>query len=220
MGAYFQNAHIPTCKGTVFSQDPNCGSTIEIHYQGKSEPVLSDVKLDVNEFPSGFQIAYISTAGLCVGVYELWFVVRTRTAPYVEAIRSFTVSSPSCAPVENARRKRELEEEPADKRLMREQVEQRYREIKAEGGIQGSPEEEDRIDRERAKRGWGPLAEEKAKALEEKLDRLKREMPTVGENGHVIDSDEELDEMDEEFQVSTEELDVTDIKEAEEEGRD
>jgi len=92
--AYFQNAHIPTCTKTLFENDPNCGTYIEIHravgeyskeavdilrisdYTGPSgDPemerdydahVISDVKIDT-EYPEGFQTLYIGTQRLCSG---------------------------------------------------------------------------------------------------------------------------------------------------------
>jgi len=121
--AYFQNAHIPTCDGTPFENDPNCGTFIEIHhaageYSEKAanlkgietgpDPevemslnfnpvVLSDVRLDV-EFPNGFQTVYISTHRLCSGWHELWWVVRTLHAgPFVLRRVPFFVYYPSCA---------------------------------------------------------------------------------------------------------------------------
>jgi len=121
--AYFQNAHIPTCNGTPFENDPNCGTFIEIHHskgeyseraanlmgvehgpdpEVEMSPefnplVLSDVKLDV-QFPDGFQTAYISTHRLCSGWHELWWVVRTvHSGPYVLRRVPFFVYYPSCA---------------------------------------------------------------------------------------------------------------------------
>jgi len=92
--AYFQNAHINTCKGTPFEDDPNCGTYIEIHRKGEKQ-VLADVQL-ADEYINGFRTINIATHALCVGKYELWWVVRTRSGPYVQKQKEFYVSRPSC----------------------------------------------------------------------------------------------------------------------------
>eukprot|EP00746_Dinoflagellata_sp_MGD_P099364 gnl/MRDRNA2_/MRDRNA2_40403_c0_seq1.p1 gnl/MRDRNA2_/MRDRNA2_40403_c0~~gnl/MRDRNA2_/MRDRNA2_40403_c0_seq1.p1 ORF type:complete len:251 (-),score=42.71 gnl/MRDRNA2_/MRDRNA2_40403_c0_seq1:114-866(-) len=119
---YFQNAHISTCMGTPFEDDPNCGSFIEIHRRGENT-VLADVQL-ADEYINGFRTINIATHRLCVGNYELWWVVRTRSGPYVQKQKQFYVSRPSCpAPPQ----KEELGEEeeafeliPIERRLQRE----------------------------------------------------------------------------------------------------
>jgi len=93
--AYFQNSHIPTCAGTPFTMDPNCGSTIEIHHKDRHTPIVADVRIS-NDLPDGYQTTYISTAELCVGNYELWFVVRTRSGPFIKIRKDFVVKDPSC----------------------------------------------------------------------------------------------------------------------------
>merc|ERR1712070_919509 len=76
--AYFQNAHIPTCKGTLFEGDPNCGTFIEIHRVVRPRetvsvrmstadsrrvrhypladavPILADVRIDDPAFVAGY----------------------------------------------------------------------------------------------------------------------------------------------------------------------
>ncbi|CAD7967290.1 unnamed protein product [Amoebophrya sp. A25] len=93
--AYFQNAHIPSCMATVFEKDPNCGASLEIHRKDQVYPVIVDVRI-TDDMPNGFQTTFLGTANLCVGDYELWFVVRTRAGPFVEARKDFRVRSPSC----------------------------------------------------------------------------------------------------------------------------
>mmetsp|Transcript_59834 Transcript_59834/g.135235 ORF Transcript_59834/g.135235 Transcript_59834/m.135235 type:complete len:237 (+) Transcript_59834:2-712(+) len=93
--AYFQNAHIPTCRGTMFDGDPNCGTYIEVHRPGDKR-VLADVAIDLAPYPNGFRTTRIATHTLCLGDHELWWVVRTRSGPYVQRSRQFFVENPSC----------------------------------------------------------------------------------------------------------------------------
>ncbi len=93
--AYMQNAHIASCRGTDFEYDPNCGTYLEVHRPGTKE-VLSDVRIDATSFPSGYQTVFLATHRLCRGQYEVWWVVRTRSGPYVQRTRGFYVSLPSC----------------------------------------------------------------------------------------------------------------------------
>ena len=98
--AFFQNAHVPSCKDTPFERDPNCGSTLEIHRgdaPAELAPVVADVKIE-NDMPNGFQTKYLSTANIYVGTYELWFVTRTRSGPFIQACKRFHVKSPSFPP--------------------------------------------------------------------------------------------------------------------------
>ena len=93
--AYMQNAHIASCRGTDFEYDPNCGTYLEVHRPGTKE-VLSDVRIDATSFPSGYQTVFLATHRLCRGQYEVWWVVRTRSGPYVQRTRGFYVSLPTC----------------------------------------------------------------------------------------------------------------------------
>eukprot|EP00928_Gymnodinium_smaydae_P023436 TRINITY_DN19346_c0_g1_i1.p1 TRINITY_DN19346_c0_g1~~TRINITY_DN19346_c0_g1_i1.p1 ORF type:complete len:289 (-),score=31.60 TRINITY_DN19346_c0_g1_i1:316-1182(-) len=96
--AYFQNVHVPTCAGTAFDGDPNCGTYIEVHKPGDRE-ILGDVRIDSNlegGLLNGYRTASIATHRLCLGAHELWWVVRTRSGPYVQKIREFFVEYPSC----------------------------------------------------------------------------------------------------------------------------
>jgi hypothetical protein len=95
--AYMQNARISTCDGTVFSDDLNCGTYLEIHRMGDDPTVLSDLKL----FNAGgvYQTVHIPTTNLCTGEYEIWWVVRTRSGPYVQYKKLLNVLSPSCQPL-------------------------------------------------------------------------------------------------------------------------
>eukprot|EP00929_Paragymnodinium_shiwhaense_P016419 TRINITY_DN124741_c0_g1_i1.p1 TRINITY_DN124741_c0_g1~~TRINITY_DN124741_c0_g1_i1.p1 ORF type:complete len:302 (-),score=63.20 TRINITY_DN124741_c0_g1_i1:167-1072(-) len=93
--AYFMTAHIPTCAGTEFDSDPNCGTYIEVHWPGEAE-VLGDVRIDGEGLVNGYRTGRISTHSLCLGDHELWWVVRTRSGPYVQKIQKFFVESPSC----------------------------------------------------------------------------------------------------------------------------
>jgi len=96
--AYFQNSHIVSCRGTVFEQDPNCGTYIEVHRSfGDTDRVLADVRIDATPLPNGYQTTRIATYQLCMGEHELWWVIRTRAGPYVQKIKKFTVNFPSCA---------------------------------------------------------------------------------------------------------------------------
>ncbi|CAK8986818.1 unnamed protein product [Durusdinium trenchii] len=109
--AYMQNAHIASCRGTEFEYDPNCGTYLEVHRPGQ-KAVLSDVRIDSTttvtwtdlgagvEQPyitsAGYQTRFLATHRLCRGEYEVWWVVRTRSGPYVQRTRAFYVSSPTC----------------------------------------------------------------------------------------------------------------------------
>lgn len=102
--AYQQNAHISTCDGTDFEDDPNCGTFMEVHRAMEDDnpttvddfhsEILADVKL--SKGLGTFQTAFVSTQNLCAGDYELWWVVRTRSGPYVQFREPFTVSFPKC----------------------------------------------------------------------------------------------------------------------------
>jgi len=95
--AYLQNAHISTCAGTVYEYDPNCGTFLEIHRRGgDTYQVLSDLPLNKGDTLTGYFTAYMDTSGLCAGAYDIWWVVRTRSGPYVQFKKPFTVISPSC----------------------------------------------------------------------------------------------------------------------------
>jgi len=109
---YFQNAHIVSCRGTLFEQDPNCGTYIEVHRkEGNVKEVLADVRIDATPLPDGYQTTRLATLRLCLGDHELWWVVRTRSGPFVQKIKGFKVVSPTCpnppgsikAPVARAR---------------------------------------------------------------------------------------------------------------------
>jgi hypothetical protein len=100
---YIQNAHISTCKKTEFEDDPNCGTFVEVHRaQSRADAVLTDAVAEVladiklENGDGTFVTTPLSTAGLCTGDYELWWVVRTRSGPYVQFRKPFTVLSPSC----------------------------------------------------------------------------------------------------------------------------
>merc|ERR1712039_1027277 len=93
--AYFSNAHIPTCRGTIFERDPNCGTYIEIHRPWDTT-ILADVNIDEDQYPDGFRTTRIATHRLCMSQHEMWWVVRTRNGPYVQQIRKFFVTGPSC----------------------------------------------------------------------------------------------------------------------------
>jgi len=95
--AYFQNAHIVSCRGTAYQQDPNCGTFIEVHRKmGDTVTVLADVRVDVVALPSGYQTTSVATYKLCLGDYELWWVVRSRAGPFVQKIKGFKVLTPTC----------------------------------------------------------------------------------------------------------------------------
>jgi hypothetical protein len=102
--AYIQNAHISTCEGTDFADDPNCGTYLEIHralttvltsLREEEFKVLADVRL-TNTY-GGYTTTYLRTnEHMCSGNYEIWWVVRTRSGPYVQLRKPFSVISPSC----------------------------------------------------------------------------------------------------------------------------
>eukprot|EP00392_Amoebophrya_sp_AT5.2_P012283 g12381.t1 len=97
-----------------------------------------------------------NTANLCVGDYELWFVVRTRGGPYVEARKDFRVRAPSCRdPSPDDVQAIEVEEGNAvgfDKchevsASMIAQGNERARANRASGWVAGSPEWEARVNK-------------------------------------------------------------------------
>lgn len=94
--AYFQNAHVPNCRDTLFEADPNCGTFIEVHRK-LDKKILADVKVDHLDFPSGYQTTWLATHRLCVGDHQLWWVVRTPSGPWVKKFRNFFVRTPSCS---------------------------------------------------------------------------------------------------------------------------
>jgi hypothetical protein len=110
--AYFQNAHVSQCVGD-FEYDINCGTYIEVHrkYDRKDRNCQDDEKLDLckpdyevlsdvkitTEFLAGYSSIYMRTTNLCTGEHELWWVVRTRSGPYVQMQRPFYVIGPSCS---------------------------------------------------------------------------------------------------------------------------
>jgi len=94
--AYLQNAHVASCRGTEFENDPNCGTFLEIH-RPMQPTVLADVQIDHNSFPNGFQTVFLATHRLCLGPHEVWFVVRTRSGPYVQKIQPFMIVGPTCS---------------------------------------------------------------------------------------------------------------------------
>lgn len=99
--AFFQNAHIVSCRGTVFEQDPNCGTYIEVHRkEGDRDRVLADVRIDATPMPNGYQTQRIATYRLCLGDHQLWWVIRTRSGPFVQKVKDFVVLSPSCPTAE------------------------------------------------------------------------------------------------------------------------
>jgi hypothetical protein len=104
--AYMQNALISTCKGTEFEDDIyNCGTFLEIHRAVTSTSNLTNTEAEVlsavslnGDANGAFSTTYLSTrnAAICTGNYELWWVVRTRSGPYVQLRKPFTVIAPSC----------------------------------------------------------------------------------------------------------------------------
>jgi hypothetical protein len=101
--AYMQSAHVSNCEGTDFADDPNCGTFIEIHRSITSplssltadeRKILSDVR--VGNHAGAFTTTYIPTYSLCAGSYELWWVVRTRSGPYVQLRKPFECLAPTC----------------------------------------------------------------------------------------------------------------------------
>mmetsp|Transcript_8976 Transcript_8976/g.12681 ORF Transcript_8976/g.12681 Transcript_8976/m.12681 type:complete len:224 (+) Transcript_8976:45-716(+) len=93
--AYFQNAHIPSCRNTGFNDDINCGTYLEIH-KPDDPRVWADGAIDGEPFINGYRTVNIATYRLCLGEHEIWWVVRTRSGPYVLKKRSFFITGPSC----------------------------------------------------------------------------------------------------------------------------
>ena len=93
--AFFQNAHIATCQNTQYQDDVNCGTYLEIHKPGDPK-VWADVAIDGTPFINGYRTVNIATYRLCLGDHEIWWVVRTRSGPYVQMKRSFNITGPSC----------------------------------------------------------------------------------------------------------------------------
>eukprot|EP00933_Yihiella_yeosuensis_P067290 TRINITY_DN72045_c0_g1_i1.p1 TRINITY_DN72045_c0_g1~~TRINITY_DN72045_c0_g1_i1.p1 ORF type:complete len:223 (-),score=24.23 TRINITY_DN72045_c0_g1_i1:123-791(-) len=93
--AYMQNAHIVSCRGTIYENDPNCGTYLEVHRPGDKR-VLADVRIDAVPYIDGYKTVFIATHRLCLGLHEIWWVVRTRSGPKVQRIRAFNVLDPSC----------------------------------------------------------------------------------------------------------------------------
>ncbi|KAF4700024.1 hypothetical protein FOZ62_009253, partial [Perkinsus olseni] len=60
--------------------------------------VIADVPLNSwgDTLFSGYATTYIDTSRLCTGQYELWWVTRTKSGPYVQLRKPFTVVAPSC----------------------------------------------------------------------------------------------------------------------------
>eukprot|EP00930_Biecheleria_cincta_P005544 TRINITY_DN106475_c0_g1_i1.p1 TRINITY_DN106475_c0_g1~~TRINITY_DN106475_c0_g1_i1.p1 ORF type:complete len:261 (+),score=20.44 TRINITY_DN106475_c0_g1_i1:39-785(+) len=95
--AFLQNAHVAGCRRTIFETDPNCGTYLEIHRPGRLE-VYADIQIDDIGLPIGYRTVFLATHRLCRGDHETWWVVRTRSGPYVQKIKPFSVTAPSCSP--------------------------------------------------------------------------------------------------------------------------
>ena len=93
--AYMQNARVSSCLETDFSDDPNCGTYIEIHRAVEESPRALFAVM-VHDAGGAYQTTYVKTSGLCSGPYELWWVVRTRSGPYVQLKKPFTIQAPFC----------------------------------------------------------------------------------------------------------------------------
>merc|ERR1712187_66159 len=78
-----------------FDGDPNCGTYIEVH-RPKDPQILADVRIDGGSLMNGYRTARVSTWRLCLGEHQLWWVIRTRSGPYVQRIVDFFIDAPTC----------------------------------------------------------------------------------------------------------------------------
>jgi hypothetical protein len=103
--SYFMANAISICAG-YFADDANCGTYLEVHYKTdvyegtnvikNRNTVLWDLELDEGDTLYGYKAAYIDVSSLCAGLYEIWWVIRTRSGPYVIYTKEMNIVSPSC----------------------------------------------------------------------------------------------------------------------------
>lgn len=98
--AYSQTGYISQCAGE-FALDNHCGTFLEVHEPG-SKLILSQVRL-LGEYPSGFRTTTVPlffqgdrTRTICVGDYEIWWVLRTKYNFIVQKKKKFRVTHPPC----------------------------------------------------------------------------------------------------------------------------
>lgn len=99
--AYSHTAAIPACSSAAGVDKAMCGVFIELHLpQGAN--VVNEVSIP-GGFVSGFKSAVIPTVFkertsrvVCVGPYELWWVLRTPKMRVVHSIKRFQVLAPKC----------------------------------------------------------------------------------------------------------------------------
>ncbi|OQR91655.1 hypothetical protein ACHHYP_04500 [Achlya hypogyna] len=108
--AYMQTAFIVQCMG-IFALDNHCGTFLELHKPG-DEVILAQTRLTA-EFPNGYRTTTLplffqgnTSRTVCLGDYEIWWVLRTQFKFIVKYRKSFHVASPVCEfdPVTNAYR--------------------------------------------------------------------------------------------------------------------
>jgi hypothetical protein len=91
--AWFTNQYIIQCQGD-FLDNEECGTFIEVH-RPTNPTVISQIRIEKYS-EDGFSMEFISTKTLCAGRYELWFVVRSRSARILQYVKPFYCSEPSC----------------------------------------------------------------------------------------------------------------------------
>jgi hypothetical protein len=91
--AWTTNNYIPICQNDFNSS--LCGTFLEIHMPGNTK-ILEQYKL-TKYLVNGFSTVFLPTKNLCAGRYELWYVSRIRDDVYLNHVKPFYVSFPSCS---------------------------------------------------------------------------------------------------------------------------
>lgn len=87
------NNLVVTC-ANEFSDSTECGTFLELHRPGKFSPIYTERVTE--HYASGFQTQFLSTSKACAGLYEVWWVVRTRSGRELLYVKPFFLTYPSC----------------------------------------------------------------------------------------------------------------------------
>lgn len=87
------NNLVVTC-ANEFSDSLECGTFLELHRPSKFTPIYTERITE--HYASGFQTQFLSTSKACAGLYEVWWVVRTRSGRELLYVKPFFLTYPSC----------------------------------------------------------------------------------------------------------------------------
>ena len=77
-----------------FADSTECGTFLELHRPGKFTAIYTERITE--HYASGFQTQFLSTSRACAGLYEVWWVVRTRSGRELLYVKPFFLTYPSC----------------------------------------------------------------------------------------------------------------------------